>query len=305
LNPGRYGWDEVKIALLFNHSAGRRVSLGSVRAMLQREGHELVRVIEHKQDAEHLADAPAELVVAAGGDGTVAAAARAVAGRTIPLAVLPVGTANNVALALGLNEPIERLAAGWHSAVRRPLDLGFIQGEWGMRRFVEGAGGGLVEACMTSIKQRPVPGDEPAPWQLVRALRRYADTLERLEPARWSMTIDGTPLSGDYLLVEVLNIRAVGPNLELGPASPTDGLLTVVTAGDEHREGLAAYLDARLAGRDCRLVLPVATGHRIEIHQSERWHVDDELVGTSSGSPVTIAIEPAAITVLVPPVPAA
>jgi diacylglycerol kinase (ATP) len=299
LNPHRNSWDVVKIALLFNHSAGRRLSLGSLRSTLVREGHEIVRVIEHKAEAAHLADPPAELVVAAGGDGTVAAAARAVAGTNVPLAVLPFGTANNMAFTLGVSGPTERVAAGWHDAERRPLDLGTIHGEWGTRRFVEGAGVGLVEACMTSIKQRPVPSDEPPPWQLVRALRRYTETLARLAPAPWTMTLDGSRLEGEYLLVEVMNARAVGPNLELGPASPSDGLLTVVMAGEDHRHALATYITARLEGRECELVLPVATARRIEVFESDTWHVDDALVGASS-QPVTIDIEPAAITVLMP-----
>jgi diacylglycerol kinase (ATP) len=275
------------------------VSLGSVRATLAREGHELVRVVEDKLDAARLANPPAELVVAAGGDGTVAAAARALAGSSIPLAVLPLGTANNLAFTLGLNGPIERLAASWHDAERRPLDLGTVQGDWGTRRFVEGIGGGLVAVCMASIKQRPVPGDEPAPWQLLRALRRYADTLARLAPAPWSMTLDGSKRQGDYLLVEVMNARAVGPNLELGPANPSDGLLTVVTAGDEHRHALATYIAARLDGRECQLALPVETAQHIEVFESGTWHVDDGLADASS-HPVTIDIDPAAVTVLVP-----
>src|SRR6188508_1016127 len=137
----------MKIAMLFNHGAGHGASLAALRETLTRAGHQIVRVIDSKADAHRLAEPPAELAVAAGGDGTVAAAARALAGTQVPLAVLPIGTANNVAFTLGVEGSDERIAAGWHTARPRPFDLGLLHGAWGSRRFIEGVGGGLVEAC--------------------------------------------------------------------------------------------------------------------------------------------------------------
>jgi diacylglycerol kinase family enzyme len=158
----------MRIALIYNPGSGRRVSLASLRELIEREGHELVRVIEHSSDNAPLADSPAELVVAAGGDGTVARAVRAVSGRGVPLAVLPLGTANNIAFTLGLDGPLERLVRSWHDAPARPFDTGVLNGGPGARPFVEGLGGGLVEACLTSFRRRPLRGGEPPPWQLVR-----------------------------------------------------------------------------------------------------------------------------------------
>ena len=66
----------------------------------------------------------------------------------------------------------------------------------------------------------------------MRALRRYKQVLAKMRPRRWSLRLDGREHEGEFLLFEVLNTRSVGPNLELGrTADPTDGLLTVVTAG--------------------------------------------------------------------------
>jgi diacylglycerol kinase family enzyme len=78
----------------------------------------VVRVITDRTDFERLVDPPA------GGDGTAANAARTVAGRAIPLAVLPLGTANNIARSLGYVGSIEELirrsllrAACWTSGL--------------------------------------------------------------------------------------------------------------------------------------------------------------------------------------------
>jgi diacylglycerol kinase (ATP) len=292
----------MKIALLHNEGSGRRVAVESLRKVIEGEGHEIVRVIAHGADVSALADPPAELAVAAGGDGTVADAVRALAGRGLPLAVLPLGTANNIAFSVGLEGSIEQLARGWHDAQAVPFDMGVFQGPGGPQRFVEGVGGGLVERSLTSFVRRPLRGDEPPPWQLVRALRRYKQTLARLRPRQWSLRLDGRPHAGEFLLIEILNTRAVGPNLDLAPsASSSDGLLTVVTAAEADRQALAAYIDDRLAGRDSVLDLAVTTARCVDIAEADALHVDDALARVPAGANLSIRVQAAAVNLLLPP----
>ena len=195
--------------------------------------------------------------------------------------------------------PTNRIAAGWHTARPRPFDLGLLRGDGVNRRFIEGVGGGLVEACMRAFEQRPVPADEPPPWQIVRALRRYSEALARLEPRPWDFLVDGTRRTGDFLLVEVLNGRAVGPNLELAPdANPFDGCLAVVAARAEDREVLACYLADLLGGRDSRLQLPVEPARHVEIVTRHPLHVDDAVIDAWTTGSVSIDVEPGALTVL-------
>ena len=72
--------------------------------------------------------AGASLVFAAGGDGTVRACAQALADTEVPLAIVPLGTANLTARALGVpvpvppDRPAAAWASGWPSSARsRPL----------------------------------------------------------------------------------------------------------------------------------------------------------------------------------------
>ena len=63
---------------------------------LEAVGYEARLVSDRKKLDRQLED-PGELVVVAGGDGSVKAVALALAGRGIPMAILPMGTANNIA----------------------------------------------------------------------------------------------------------------------------------------------------------------------------------------------------------------
>ena len=72
--------------------------------------------------------AGADLVVAAGGDGTVRACAEALAGTGIPLAIVPLGTANLVARALGVPGQAGRALEVAFGGRDHPIDLGRVTG---------------------------------------------------------------------------------------------------------------------------------------------------------------------------------
>ena len=81
-----------------------------------------------------------DLVIVAGGDGTVARVARALRDRSVPVAILPVGTANNIARAVGLEDDVEAIIPHLQAAQSRRLDIGLARGPWGKRRFIEAVG---------------------------------------------------------------------------------------------------------------------------------------------------------------------
>ena len=97
--------------------------------------------------------AGAGLVFAAGGDGTVRACAEALAGTGVPLAIVPLGTANLTARALGVPGPAGRaIEAGFGGRDRR-IDLGRVE-EVGPRR-ADGTGlegGGTGNAGRTGLE---------------------------------------------------------------------------------------------------------------------------------------------------------
>jgi diacylglycerol kinase family enzyme len=124
--------------------------------------------------------------------------------------------------------------------------------------------------------------------------------LSRLEPRRSMLTIDGEAIAGDFLLVEILNIRSVGPNLVLSPdADPSDGYFSVVTASEDRREEVVSYLKDLIEGREGVLSLPTVRAQQIEIETVEDVHVDDDIVRFPMSATTSVRIEAAAVEFLV------
>ncbi len=85
--------------------------------------------------------AGASLVFAAGGDGTVRACAEALAGTDVPLAIVPLGTANLTARALGLPTQADRAVDVGFGGRDRRIDLGHLARIDGTGAGETGAGG--------------------------------------------------------------------------------------------------------------------------------------------------------------------
>jgi diacylglycerol kinase family enzyme len=280
----------VRITLVHNPGAGRGANSGrDLEKLLESAGHE-VRYQSAKEDGWKKAlKKPADLVVVAGGDGTVGRVTRRMAGRGIPMALLPSGTANNIARTLGqLERPFEELVRGWEGARRVRLDVGLARGPWGERNFVEGMGTGLFASLLARSEQVPAKKSKRPVEDALSRLKQLAQTCVPLEV---HAKLDGKDISGRYLLLEALNLRYVGPNLHLAPDSqPGDGCLEVVCVTDAERARLVEYLDRWQHNRERLAVLPSRRGRRLQMEWTGfELHIDDKLWPKPNAEPDEIA----------------
>jgi diacylglycerol kinase family enzyme len=179
-----------------------------------------------------------DLVAIAGGDGTVARAARYLGDRTTPLAILPMGTANNVARSLGLNRSAEELAAKLRGAPSRPLDTGIAKGPWGERGFVEAVGLGAVADAINRSGPKP-----PLEYRIAHGRQALCDAIAEAKPHPFSLSVDAEKIEGDFLFVEILNLSFSGPRLPFAHlARPGDKLLDVVLLAEEQRDAVIAWI---------------------------------------------------------------
>jgi diacylglycerol kinase (ATP) len=285
----------MRICLYWNHTAGGGLSLDRLTAVIQSAGHTVVRAIDDESDLpEDIGDI--ECVVVAGGDGTVARAGRVLAGGPVPLAILPLGTANNIARSLDIHGDIEQLAARWHKGKVAKIDVGVIEVSGGAQRFLESVGCGLVTSCISEGSVSLAKDDPESHLEDARDL--YLETLRKLEPRRYDITLDGERISGDFLLVEALNTPSIGPKLEFtAHVNAADGLLSLVLLGESDRDALIAHLAALGSGATAPAGFKSWHVKTIEIAGADRLHIDDRVRDTD-GSPFSIGIHPRSLAIV-------
>ncbi|GAB2177189.1 diacylglycerol/lipid kinase family protein [Dongia sp. agr-C8] len=237
-----------KAILVHNASAGiREPSLEDLTAMIEAAGYRVKYRNSKAPDLEAKLDKQGDLVVAAGGDGTIAKVAKILLAKpdqAAPLAILPIGTANNIALSLGITEPPAALIPRWNETPLRKLSHGIAHAHWGEQRFIEGVGlGSLAEA--TTPKPKGKGGPKGRKHRISQGRIAFRKAIKHAKPERLYVTVDGTRIEDEVVLIEILNISQVGPRLRLAPnADPGDRLLDVAYVATEHRGALLEWLDA-------------------------------------------------------------
>jgi diacylglycerol kinase family enzyme len=190
-----------------------------------------------------------EVVVAAGGDGTVAGVAHGLVGGGRPMTIAPFGTANNIAHSLGLwptRDVIGQLLVTLADPVERGFDVGIALGSWGRRYFYESAGVGLFAEALEQL----FTDEDKAPRRAASALAAF---LEQQRAAQVEIHLDEVDVSGAYLMVEVMNVSMFGPNLRVNPtADPFDGRLDVALVTEKQIAHLHDYLRAMATGAPLR-----------------------------------------------------
>jgi diacylglycerol kinase (ATP) len=291
-DPVSFAANTVRVTLIHNPGAGRQGAgeASRLRRLLGNCGY-AVRYQSAKEDGwKGALKKPADLVIVAGGDGTVARVARRMVGRGVPLALLPSGTANNIARSLGLVErPFEELLRRPQSARRVKLDVGIAAGPWGERYFVEGVGAGLFADLLGSSASAALK--KPRKGSVEGGLRGLREVAERCEPLELAANLDGRDISGRYLLIEALNLPYVGPNLHLAHDSqPGDGKLDVVLVTEAERDRLVHYLEHWQRNRQRLAVLPTLRGRSLKMEWTGfALHIDDKLRPQADARPNKMA----------------
>lgn len=201
------------------------------------------------QLADYLAGAE-DMVIVAGGDGTVARILAQLPDRADrKIAIVPLGTANNIAQSLGILSSTnpgagEEILSGWEHADTRFVDIGLARGPWGDERFVEGVGIGPLARTIIQFKSEGVSA--------LDSMRLGREALSHNVGHATSLAarvrIDGAWIAEDLLMAEIMNIQHAGSRVRLAPdADSGDGLFDVVTlaagAADDFRAWLAKGSD--------------------------------------------------------------
>ncbi|HEY1960690.1 MAG TPA: diacylglycerol kinase family protein [Polyangiaceae bacterium] len=261
----------MRATLVHNAKSGTAASEDELVSRFAKIGWKVDRCIE-KKDLDDCLCHGADVVVVAGGDGTVAKVAKRLAGTGIPMAIVPMGTANNVARSLGIGVEPANAVRDLAKASERRIDLGIVHGSMKRDYFLEGFGLGIFAHVLAERARKK--DKEPK-----KALELIADELETFPPQSLEIEIGGRDHSGKYVLVAVMNARSLGPALGVAPeAKCDDGELDVVLIRPDAKRSLLAHL--RRAAEKGDVALPAfetMRAKKVRIRASGGWaHVDDE-----------------------------
>ena len=295
----------MRVTLFHNPSAGDApLTADQLTSILSDAGYQ-VHYQSTKDDLSAALEDVGELAIVAGGDGTVAKVARALADTDTPLAVLPVGTANNIGKALGVFGDVRDLVGSWKDAPRRAIDIGVASGPFGEERFLESVGSGVFAEL---VRRGRTEVDDTAAIvhrETDRALQLMASILREAPAEDWQLELDDHDLSGSYVAVEAMNIPFVGPNIPLaGDAEMDDGEVDLVLLRDEDRERLLEYVVGRVESASALMPsLDVRRGRRIRMVPPDGWQlrIDDELVELDAAADarvVDILLRPGVVQVV-------
>jgi diacylglycerol kinase (ATP) len=250
---------------------------------------------EARAAAQEAAAEGRELVVVAGGDGTIGEVVGPLAGTGIALGLIPLGTANGAALELGL--PINDPAAACHVlATGRAFeaDLGVANDQ----AFLLMCGVGLDALVAQRVD---------ALWK--RALGKWAFIGQFLqtvfdEPMRpFTVTVDDVSVETEMWATVVCNSAQYTWRLSFAPAARLDdGLLHVVMFHQPDAVQLLNAVGAEFLGGGAERIphTTIAQGRTVRVATDPPlpWQTDGDPRGTT---PVEVAVRPRCLRLIVPP----
>lgn len=290
-NPtaGQGGWQEqIEAALRTFREAGWEIDL-----------RETTGPGDASSFAQEAVAAGLDIVVVAGGDGTVNEALQGLAEQTTTaLAVLPGGTVNVWATELGVTDDQEDIAARIVAGRRRRIDVGRVNG----RYFLMMASAGFDAETSALVS------DTPELKQVKRRVGPLAYALAAIQTLRTFrgqqllLEVDGESLRRQALMVIVGNTRLYGGIAQITyQAHADDGFLDLCVLTGQGPLDLARRFVAVLLRRQRQDPdIYYRKVHRVTITAPQPLHVqaDGEGIGET---PATLEVLPAALEVIVFP----
>ena len=289
----------AKILLIWNDRAGKVRTARELRGHAVFQTADFLAITRHTKLTDELrkaVDAGCEMVVAAGGDGTVNAIVNALMSvdpKVRPsLGILPLGTANDFAGCLCIPDEISAAIELVETAAVRPVDVVRIEADGFERYYANVAAGGnsvrVSEEMTAEMKER---------WGAFCYLRGAIEVLSDLKSFRITAKCDDELFSDlDTWAVLVANGKTNAGRIVVAPqASPVDGLLDVVIIRDGSALDIIEIVSNALLGSfvDCEQVI-YRQVKRLHLHSqpSMRFTLDGEVIDRE---PVRFEVVPAAI----------
>ena len=232
----------------------------------------------------------ADLLIVWGGDGTLNEVGTAAAGSETAIGIIPAGSGNGFAAALGIpRDPVRALAKALGPRVQA-IDVGVL----GERRFLNVAGIGIDARIAALFNQRARGSRGKWPYISIGVTQGC-----RYKSLEYTVQLDADPVRYRALLIAFANGREYGMGARLAPrAQLDDGLLDAFIVEDRpvvSRFWHARHLARGTVDRAPRVVTAKVRTAVVESSEPIEYHVDGE-PGTAMGR-LEIGVLPGALKV--------
>jgi YegS/Rv2252/BmrU family lipid kinase len=232
-----------------------------------------------------------DMVIVAGGDGSLHAAAQGLAGTGTPLGVIPLGTANDFAKTIGLPMDLAGACAVIAAGRTKSIDAGFVNGIY----FLTEMSIGLSPLVARSVSRQDKAKRGPFAL-LLQALR----VMRRMRRFRAALVCDGRRHFLWTAQLTIGNSRHFGGFVASDEASIDDRRLDLYSIDFRHIWNYLGALRALLRRRydEERGVFTLHGRHfRISTRKPQPIEADGEIVAMT---PAKVCVIPSAISVFVP-----
>lgn len=290
--------------LLYNPSAGEDDhTKEDLVSLLKKEKYQCIFTSVKEPGWDQL-ESGTDFLIVAGGDGTVRKVVKVFLDKkkvlkNLPIALMPLGTANNIAKTLNIQGDKADVIKSWRDAELKKFDIGIVKGFEKEEFFLEGFGFGLFPRLMKEMNELDETPQEVS--EIKRAQVILHAIAQSYEPRYCELTADGVDVSGKYLMVEVMNIRSIGPRLVLvGDSDPGDGEFEVVLIPESHQKKFEAYLLNLISNKEDTFSFMTLKAKSIEV----KWkggdaHIDDQLIKNDKSSKLSVSVKEGALEFLV------
>src|SRR5688572_23231022 len=232
----------------------------------------------------------ADLIIVWGGDGTLNEVGTAAAGSETAIGIIPAGSGNGFAAALGIpRDPVRALAKALGPRVQA-IDVGVL----GERRFLNVAGIGIDARIAALFNQRARGSRGKWPYISIGVTQGC-----RYKSLEYTVQLDADPVRYRALLIAFANGREYGMGARLAPrAELDDGLLDAFIVEDRpvvSRFWHARHLACGTVDRAPRVVTSKVRTAVVESSEPIEYHVDGE-PGTAMGR-LEIGLLPGALLI--------
>lgn len=277
-----------------NSRKGAETDITEGIELLESAGFLLIKVeSKSAEDTARLVDRyhnEIELVIIGGGDGSINSAAAPVYRHNLTLAILPLGTANDLARSLGLPTDLLEVFKIIAAYKRRKIDLGSFDGHYFFNAANIGLGTHVTRELTPEIKKR---------WGVFSYLRAAFAAFKTNRKFRATINVDGNEYCVKSIQIAIGNGRFYGGgNIIDENATIDDGLLKLYSLPPQSMWELLRMAPWLRAGKQRQLERTfTAVGHRIEIHTMpiRSIYADGEPV---SRTPAVFKIIPQALNVV-------